>query len=82
MCQTTYDQIIANRTSHQSKVSLQTIENITKLFTNFAKYGCVKSQPNSPYKQLRSHLNLSISENQRTRMIQSLDMVRYKMMTF
>lgn len=35
----TYDEILRNTTDKQSKISLQTIEYMTKLFTNFAKYG-------------------------------------------
>lgn len=33
-----YDEILNNREDEQSKISLQTIEYITKLFTNFAKF--------------------------------------------
>lgn len=56
ICQATYEQIIANRTSQESKVSLRTIENITKLFSNFAKYGCVK-RVNNFHTNICSYLN-------------------------
>lgn len=35
----TYDGILRNSTDNESKISLQTIEYMTKMFTNFAKYG-------------------------------------------
>lgn len=36
-----YDEILRNKDDEQSKISLRTIENITKLYTNFAKFGYV-----------------------------------------
>lgn len=33
-----YDEILSHKEDEQSQISLQTIEYITKLFTNFAKY--------------------------------------------
>lgn len=33
-----YDDILRNATDKESKIALQTIEYMTKLFTNFAKY--------------------------------------------
>lgn len=36
-----YDEVLNNKDSAQSKISLQTIEYVTKLFTNFANYGYV-----------------------------------------
>lgn len=37
--QTVYDEIIQNKDDEQSKISLRTIDDMTKLFTNFAKFG-------------------------------------------
>lgn len=34
-----YDEILRNMTDKESRISLQTIEYMTKIFTNFAKYG-------------------------------------------
>lgn len=34
-----YDEILRNTTDKDSKIALQSIEYMTKLFTNFAKYG-------------------------------------------
>lgn len=34
-----YDEILRNATDKESQISLQTIEFMTKIFTNFAKYG-------------------------------------------
>lgn len=34
-----YDEILRNTTDKESIIALQTIEYMTKLFTNFAKYG-------------------------------------------
>lgn len=36
-----YDEILETKDDEQSKVSLQAIDNVTKLLTNFAKYGLV-----------------------------------------
>lgn len=37
--QSNYDKIINTPDNEQSKISLKIIENITKVFSNFAKYG-------------------------------------------
>lgn len=37
--QAAYEKILANKDAEESKISLRTIKNITKLFANFAKYG-------------------------------------------
>lgn len=34
-----YDELLRNKTDKASKISLQAIEHMTKIFTNFAKYG-------------------------------------------
>lgn len=39
--QIVYDEILKNKDDEESKVSLRAIDNITKLLTNFAKYGWV-----------------------------------------
>lgn len=38
MIQPVYDEIISNIDDEQSKISLHTIDAITKMMTNFAKY--------------------------------------------
>lgn len=37
--QDTYDEILKNPNDEQSQIALNTIENMTKLYANFAKYG-------------------------------------------
>lgn len=39
MIQSLYDEIIKNKDDEQSKISIRAIENISKIITNFAKYG-------------------------------------------
>lgn len=39
VAQQLYDEIMNNKNDEQSKISFQTIDYITTLFTNFAKYG-------------------------------------------
>lgn len=39
MFQPLYDEVLKNKDDEASKVSLQAIDHISKIFTNFAKYG-------------------------------------------
>lgn len=39
MLQNIYDEILNNQADEQSKISLRAIENMTKIYANFAKYG-------------------------------------------
>lgn len=39
-----YEQILSNKENEESKTALQAIDNMTKLFSNFAKYGLAQGK--------------------------------------
>ncbi|XP_031638986.1 esterase 6-like [Contarinia nasturtii] len=54
--QSLYDEVVSNQNDEHSKISLQAIDNITKIFTNFAKYGEIshKGDPISELKPVKN----------------------------
>ncbi|XP_031624710.1 esterase B1-like isoform X2 [Contarinia nasturtii] len=44
MFQSFYDEVVENRSGEHSKICLQVIDNMTKIFTNFAKYSEISYQ--------------------------------------